>query len=332
VTDHQFGVDLVTFFNPAFWGVADEVAIGSYAQANPDKYWARILDSTTQAGISALELTFPPADWRTAVAGAGSVEGFAAELAGRGQKVISGFFNGGSWSRDIDIPAVVEEANAYCDFLSRCGGTALVIGPPMRRSVDAPDPMFVDARYAADLADVFHAVGAATRKFGITTALHTEAHSVFCTSRDVDLFMTMTDPLYVGMCPDTGHLAMAGANPTAVMDRHRARIVLSHWKDVTGPMPLDIQIDENIHTEHRRYFRRVGTGSIDWFAWAALMNEIGFNHTTLLELDATEDPVGEMTAARQYIETSLAVAYGITARPSPSTSVNIRSTPIPTKE
>ena len=300
----RFGVDLITFYHPQFWGVGDYDEIVELRRKDPLAMWQRILDGMQAAGIELLELTFPPADWHSAIEAYGSAAAFRQELASRGLALKSGFHIALGWGADTDPAQAADEAAAYAEFIRDAGGDTMVVGPPMRRSRDAQPPLFVDHAYMSTLADILHRVGNATLRLGVKTAVHTEAHSVFCTQRDVDLLMTLTDPVYVFMCPDTGHLTLSGANPSLVMDHHRDRMVLSHWKDAIGAMP-EIPIDENVHLAHREYFRRVGAGSIDWFAWNRLVNETPVSGVTLLELDAVPDPIGEMRAAREYIERAL---------------------------
>jgi sugar phosphate isomerase/epimerase len=300
----RFGVDLITFYHPQFWGVGDYDEIVELRHRDPLAMWQRILDGMQAAGIELLEMTFPPADWHSAIEAYGSADGFRAELLSRGLALKSGFHIALGWDEGTDASQAADEAAAYAEFIRDAGGDTMVVGPPMRRSRDAQPPLFIDHAYMSNLADILHRVGDATLRLGVKTAVHTEAHSVFCTQRDVDLLMTLTDPVYVFMCPDTGHLTLSGANPSLVMDHHRDRMVLSHWKDAIGAMP-EVPIDENVHLAHREYFRRVGAGSIDWFAWNRLVNETPVSGVTLLELDAVPDPIGEMRAAREYIERAL---------------------------
>jgi inosose dehydratase len=262
--------------------------------------------------VTLLEMTFPPADWHSAIAAYGSGAAFGAELARRGLGLKSGFHLGLGWTGETDRRQAADEAATYAEFLRDAGADVLVVGPPMRRSRDAVPPMFVDSAYVANLADILHHVGDATLRLGVRTAVHTEAHSVCCTQRDVDLLMTLTDPEYVFLCPDTGHLALSGANPTAVVRPHVDRLVLSHWKDAIGAMPAGVPIDEGIHLAHREYFRRVGAGAIDWFSWSELVCHTPVAGVTLLELDAVPDPVSQMRAARTYIEQALPHALTVT--------------------
>lgn len=311
-TPTRLGVDLITFYHPAYWGVEAYEDILALAAKDPAALWTRILDGVVEAGVTVLEMTFPPADWHSAVAAFGSAKEFRAELSRRGLTLKSGFHIALDWDADTDRQQAAAAAAEYAEFVRDAGGDTLVVGPPMRRTRDAVSPLFVDAACMTNLADVLHHVGDATLRLGVRTAVHTEAHSVFCTQRDVDLLMTLTDPEYVFLCPDTGHLALSGANPTAVVSHHRDRMVLSHWKDATGPMPAGFPIDEGVHLAHREYFRRVGAGSVDWFSWASLVTSTPVAGVTLLELDAVPDPVAQMVAARQYIEQALGHALTVT--------------------
>jgi len=305
----RFGVDLITFYNPAFWGLPDDAALQDLSDRDPDAVWKKILDSAYEAGITSLEVTFGPANTDSIRRAFGSAKEFKRELDGRGMELKSAFYLEGSWAPDADRGEIAEQAGAYARFIKEAGGDVLVAAPPMRTTWNAEPPQFNDFDFLKNVADIAHVVGRASLLEGVTTALHTEAHSSFCTARDVDLLMALTDPLFVGLCPDTGHLALSGGDPTRIASRHRERVVISHWKDATGPAPLRVPVDDSIHESHRDYFRRVGAGSIDWFAWGRLMREIGFTDLALLELDAVPDPVAEMTAAREFIERSLSAVY-----------------------
>src|SRR5579862_1407881 len=100
-TKTEFGVDLITFYDPQFWGVRDFAEVVSLGESNPLEMWRCILDSIQAAGISALELTFPPADWRSAVRAYGSAQLFRAELTERGLRLKSGFY-APSWTAETD--------------------------------------------------------------------------------------------------------------------------------------------------------------------------------------------------------------------------------------
>jgi inosose dehydratase len=308
----RFGVDLITFFHPTFWKLEGRQQIADHAAQDPKWFWDTMLDGVAAAGIQDIEITFAPADYTTAIAAYGSVNGFARALDDRGLGVVSGYFGDLEHAGSLDAAAeddIIASARRYAEFLAATGGKFLVTGLPMRKSRGQRPASFVDLATASPIADLVNRVGAATQDAGIQVALHTESHSVFWTPRDIDLFMLLTDPMYVAMCPDTGHIALSGADPVQVMSRHRDRLVIAHWKDASGPVPAGLPIDEGIFDRQAVYFRRTGTGVVDWFGWSRLLQEIGYDGCTLLELDAVDDPVTEMTLAREFVTTALSRFY-----------------------
>lgn len=298
----EYGVDLITFYHPSFWGVSSYDEIMELRRRDPAAIWARILDALGDAGVTAIEMTFPPADTSSAIEAFGSAAAFRAELDSRGLRLASSFHMADEWGPGADIPAEVDRALAHAGFLAEAGGETLVAGPPMRRSRDAQPPLVVDLAFASAVADTAHAVGDAIQRIGVRLALHTEAHSTFCTARDVDLLLTLTDPEYVHFCPDTAHLTLAGGDAVEIVSRHRERVIIAHWKDAVGRMP-DGPIDlATIHEEHQQYMCALGTGVVDWVAWKALYDRTDGAAIRLLELDAVADPISEMRAAKAFVE------------------------------
>lgn len=310
----RFAVDLVTFFDPSFWRQNNHSEIVTFARSHPDQFWNTMLDTVAETGLSGIEPTFSPFNWQDAVKTFGSVEGFSSAMEQRGLTLASGFFaelEHGSDIADVGVKAkVLDLAERYAEVVASCGGDAMVIGLPMRKSRDANPPFFVDLPKAQRLAEVLNEIGALTLRKGVRLALHTEAHSMFCMSRDVDLLMLLTDPVYVGFCPDAAHLLGSGADPVAVTKRHIDRVVVAHWKDATGPMPPDMPIDEQIHARHQEYFCRLGAGRVDWPAWARMYRDHDLSGWAVLELDAAPDPLKEIIASRQFVETALLPIIG----------------------
>ena len=310
-TTRAFGVDLITFFAPEFWGLADGEELTALAAAEPRRVWDTILDALQEAGVAEFEMTFPPADRLTAIAAYGSVEAFAAELERRGLSVVSAYFAYIEHAKDVTDPAtraaILAAAETEAAFLAGLGASFLVAGLPMRRNTAEGDGHApVDLATAAPIADIANEVGAITKRHGVTLALHTESHSVFWTPRDVDLFLLLTDPFLVAFCPDTGHIVLGGGDPVQLVARHRERVVIAHWKDAAGAFREHALVDGGIWERHRPYFRAAGQGIVDWPAFAAALAAIGYEGGILLELDAAADPVGQLIAARTYLEDATA--------------------------
>ncbi|MCS6758005.1 MAG: sugar phosphate isomerase/epimerase [Candidatus Devosia euplotis] len=144
----------------------------------------KILDNVAAAGSSGIELTFP-FNWQHALKTAGSVGGSSKAMDERGLTLASGFFADLEHGSDIADPTVrirvFDLAKRYAEAIKACGGDAMVVGLPMRRTRDSDNPLFVDMVYAQRLCEVLNELGAMTLRQGVRLALHTEAHSVLCT-------------------------------------------------------------------------------------------------------------------------------------------------------
>ncbi|WP_434316835.1 TIM barrel protein [Leifsonia sp. P73] len=236
-TTRAFGVDLITFFDPGFWGLSGSEELEALAAAEPRRVWDTILDALQEAGVAELEMTFPPADRLTAIAAYGSAEAFSAELERRGLSVVSAYFAEIEHAEDVTDPAtraaILAAAETEAAFLAGIGASFLVAGLPMRRNNAEGDGLApVDLATAAPIADIANEVGAITKRHGVTLALHTESHSVFWTPRDVDLFLLLTDPFLVAFCPDTGHIVLGGETRSS-----SSRATVSGSSSRTGRTP-----------------------------------------------------------------------------------------------
>jgi sugar phosphate isomerase/epimerase len=323
-TDHRikFATDLCTFYNPAIWGQEGGYAsIGdlfSWGKWDEKSFWARILDDVSAAGLDGIEVTFAPGDWSSAMRAYGSAQAFADDVRGHGLEVCSGFFSsrvpGTNRRLDLGAPEDRDEyvalAEQYAAFLSACGANVMITALGLRRTRLADQPLFVDLQLAQSIAETLNRIGAVTARHGVTLALHPEAFTVFRDSRDADLFMLLTDPSYVALCPDTAQFTVAGSDPLEIVRRHRDRVVLTHWKDAVGPAPRDVVIDDKIYETQIQWFTGVGQGVVDWPAWARLLRDMRYRGWAVFELDGSEDPVRDLRAIREYVEASLSHLLG----------------------
>lgn len=296
----RFGVDLITFYHPAFWSLESFAELEARAAAEPKSFWERIFKEVQAAGIWGIELTFGPGSWMNAVKTYGSAKNVQAAAGEYGLQVVSTFF--ADFERLGHVPNREEEqelarqAVETARFIRECGGDVLVAGLPKRPCyLEEPQPYGLGEAHA--LADALNRVGKATLNEGVKLALHTEFSSVFCIDRDVDLLLLLTDPEYVGFCPDTAHMVLGSGNPVEITRKHLDRVLITHWKDATGP--FDLPVDDDFHSHDDAYFRRVGAGVVDWAAWTALFKGSSFAGCHLLEIDSVENPSVEIAEARR---------------------------------
>lgn len=316
-TPIRFATDLCTFYDPRYWGgqggYADIGNLFQWGTWDERAFWTRILESVAAAGLDGIEITFGPGDWSSALVAYGSASDFNGEVHRHGLEVCSGFLSsrvpGTDRRLDLDNPdhrgEYVDIAGQYAEFLAACGAEVMVTALPLRQTRLAPPPRFADLRLAEPIAETLNQIGAVTARHGVTLALHPEAFTVFRDARDADLFMLLTDPDYVALCPDTAQFTVAGSDPVAIANRHRDRVVITHWKDAVGPAPKNVEIDDRIFETQIQWFAPVGHGIVDWPAWVRLLRDMRYRGWAVFELDGALDPVADLSAIRTYVDSTL---------------------------
>lgn len=304
-----FATDVITFYHPAFWGLDSTEAFRAWAVENPEGFWRRVVDGLEKAGVGGVELTFSPGDIDSVLRAFGSAAAFRVELASRGITVVSAFIadeESPDWRDPWRLPVIVADAERRAAFLAEAGGRVLVAGLPMRQTFGVRPPFFVDATYMTQMADVAHVVGEAVSQYGVRLAFHTESNSTLWYERDIDLFMALTDPQYVWLCPDSCHIALGGGDPVAVARRHAQRIALAHWKDAVKPIDRVLSIDETIFAQQQPFMAELGAGIVDWPGWAAAMARTPAADVVLIELDEAADPVAALRTGKSVAQRVLA--------------------------
>jgi sugar phosphate isomerase/epimerase len=301
----RYATDIITFYHPQFWGLNSDAELQDWVVGNPDKFWDAVLGVLAETGVTGVELTFAPGSIENVIRTFGSGKAFKAELDKRGLSIISSFIADPSlpnWRTADDIGVIVADAERRASFLVEVGADMLVTGLPMRKTFGERPAFFVDAPYMTRMAEIAHSVGEAVSRQGVKLAIHTESNSSLWLERDIDLFMSFTDPNYVWLCPDSCHIVLGGGDPVAVASRHAQRIALAHWKDAVGPIGEKMVIDHTIYAQQQRFMCGLGDGVVDWMGWSDAMLDTPGNEIVLIELDAAADPVSALRAGKAFVE------------------------------
>jgi len=120
-------------------------------------------------------------------------------------------------------------------------------------------------------------------------------------------FIDGTNPKFVGLCADVGHLTAAGLNALEVVTKNAKRLTASHWKDYDPNLPGPKWAGPGAKGD----FVEVGKGIVDFPALAALFQNIGFGGWVLLELDQTGLPTILQSARRMkdYVTNQLQLQF-----------------------
>jgi len=124
---------------------------------------------------------------------------------------------------------------------------------------------------------------------GMPLAYHHHMAAVVETADELDSLMAATGEA-LGLLFDAGHMAFAGGDPLATVDRHHARIVHVHTKDVRGAVMagIDRERESFLDAVVKGVFTVPGDGSLDFEAIVKRLASHGYEGWFVVE--AEQDP------------------------------------------
>jgi inosose dehydratase len=176
--------------------------------------WSRFLDEIAEAGYEWLELGpygYLPTD----------PSQLADEVGRRGVKVAGGTVGG--WLHQAEAwPKVLESAERVARLAASQGARFLVYLPDGEGDVD----WSCLTRQATELAKRLK------QEHDVSFVFHPHADSYVETQPEVERFLEGTDPAYVALCLDTGHIAYGRGDSCDLIRKYPDRIGYVHLKQV----------------------------------------------------------------------------------------------------
>jgi inosose dehydratase len=209
---------------PDSWGVW-------YADDPKQPPWERFLDELTEVGYEYVELGphgYLPTD----------AARLSDELARRGLQVAGGTMHGFSGlHRPEELPAIVAQTRKVAELTAALGGRHLVFVPVPGYRDDTTGAYLEPANLTDDewraLVRSTDELGRiVSEEYGVRLEFHPHADSHVETREHVDRFLADTDPRYVSLCLDTGHLAYRQADSSSVIRDHPDRVGYVHIKQM----------------------------------------------------------------------------------------------------
>ena len=256
---------------PITWGVDGSPGWGFLMDRD------RVMREMRESGLSATELGpdgYLPTD-------PGELREF---LAGYDMSIVGGF-----------VPALlyrehgIDEQLAYvaraANQLASAGSEVLVLGPSSANpGYDTPVDMS-DAEWSTFLANL-RRLDAVVGDAGLRTALHPHWGLAIASRPDIDRLLESSD---VGICLDTGHAYLGGADPVAVARAAAGRVLHVHLKDVdadkavrvrNGDVPFRQAVIDGL-------FVPLGEGGVDIAGVIAALEDQGYRGWYVLEQDVS---------------------------------------------
>ena len=183
----------------------------------------------------------------------------------------------------------VDEQLAYVTRAARqlasTGSKVLVLGPSSANpGYDTPVDMS-DEEWSIFLANL-RRLEAVVGDAGLQTALHPHWGLAIATGPDIDRLLDSSD---VGICLDTGHAYLGGADPVDVARAAKGRVLHVHLKDVdaakaervrNGEVPFRQAVIDGL-------FVPLGEGGVDIAGVIATLEDQGFRGWYVLEQDVS---------------------------------------------
>jgi inosose dehydratase len=193
--------------------------------------WERFLDEVAEVGYEWLELGpygYLPTDPAR----------LTDELGRRGLKVAGGTMHGHSGlHRAGDWPDIVRATSKVAELTAAVGAGHLVFVPVPGYRDDKTgafyEPAALDDEQWRTLIRATDELGKiVSQEYGVQLQFHPHADSHVETQEQTERFLDETDPRYVSLCLDTGHLAYRHADNVAVISRYPERIGYVHIKQM----------------------------------------------------------------------------------------------------
>jgi inosose dehydratase len=280
---------------PISWGVCEVPGWGF--QLDPHT----VLDQMRGLGLAATE--FGPVGFLEDVPAAR-----AQQLARYGLRAVGGFLPVLLHAPDHDP---LPEVDTFIDACLACGAGVVVLAA--FTGVDGYDerPALDDDGWAELLGNLDRISERAAER-GVVACLHPHIGTMVETGEETERVLAGSR---IGLCVDTGHLVVGGADPVAITAASPERVVHVHLKDVDRALADRVIAGELAFGEAVRagIFRPLGQGAVDIAAMVRTLEDAGYQGWYVLEQDVMLDgpPEGEGPVAD--VRRSLAYLQGVTA-------------------
>jgi inosose dehydratase len=196
------------------------------------------------------------------------------------------------------------EVGRFIDACVACGAGVVVLAA--FTGVEGYDdrPALDDAGWQVLLTNLDR-IAELARTRGVTAALHPHVGTMVESGEETERLLAGSG---VGLCVDTGHLLVGGADPVALTRAYPDRVVHVHLKDVDAAMAARVRAGELTFGDAVRdgMFRPLGAGDVDIESMVGTLERSGYRGWYVLEQDVKLHGPEQGGAPLADVRTSLA--------------------------
>lgn len=228
----------------------------------------------------------------------------------RGIQICNAWFS--AYLTTKPLQETVDAFIKHRDFLHAMGAAVIGVaeqGHSIQGMMDVPvidkKPVFTEEEWKR-LADGLNLLGRLAAEKDMIVAYHHHMGTGVQTMEEIDKLMEMTDPNYVYLLFDTGHLAFSGVDPAEVLRKYANRIKHVHLKDIRK------EVLEKVANERMSFLQAVregvftvpGDGMIDFETLFKILEETSYSGWFVVEAEqdpAKANPLEYAIKARRFI-------------------------------
>ena len=139
------------------------------------------------------------------------------------------------------------------------------------------------------VADTLNEIGRQTIEMGIRVAPHPHIWGPVEREHEVRGMLDMTDPNYVWMTPDTGHLTLGGMDAVEIMSEYLPRIAEVHLKDTYAKYRGIPETPSREQHAKASVYHNMGGGGVDFPAVIKLLRERHYKGWVVFDMDGPRE-------------------------------------------
>jgi inosose dehydratase len=234
------------------------------------------------------------------------------EFARRGLKAITAWYS--SYLNTKPLEDNVRGFVDHMNFLKAIGAKLVVVSDQSHSIQHCFNIPFTEKYVISDekewqqLADGLNTLGKIAVENDMMLIYHHHMTTTVQTTAEIDKLMAMTDPNFVNLLYDTGHLTFSGEDPVAVLQKHFNRIKHVHLKNVRG------EVLKKVRSEHKSFLRSIPdgvftipgdeAGIVDFPTVFKILDEKGYEGWLVVEAEQDPDianPLDYAFKGREYV-------------------------------
>jgi inosose dehydratase len=179
-----------------------------------------------------------------------------------------------------EIPKTIADHVAFArDFLQPCGCGHYKVNMGRR-----PDGGPTDDQLKR-LADTLNEIGRQTITLGVKLAPHPHIWGPMEREKEIRRVMELTDPKYVWMTADTGHLTLGGAKAEQIISDYFPRIAEVHLKDTYAKFRGNTSTPTQEEHKVASVYHNLGGGGVDFPAVFKVLRDRHYKGWAIFDLD-----------------------------------------------